>query len=232
MQKETRESVVNFFSKAKPGKILDVPSGSAWLSKSMKTKGWDYYGVDLYADLSNSDSDRFKVADINKTIPFDDQTFNYFACLEGIEHLENPHHILREASRLLKPEGVLLISTPNPLNIKNRRKYYRSGTFLGFPHLIDMPSEGDHVHITPINASFLIAFAEKYGLEFLSLEPIKVPVKMYRFFHRCIFIKIFSAFRYLKKDKKTKEWMKRLCSFNMLLNDGMVLAFKKPAPRA
>ena len=51
-------------------------------------------------------------ADLNTRLPFPDGTFDGFACLERIEHMENPHLPAREAARILVPGGRLYVSTP------------------------------------------------------------------------------------------------------------------------
>lgn len=51
--------------------------------------------------------------DLNKNLPFDD---NFFQCVFGLsvlEHLVNGCHFLKEAHRILKPEGHLILVTPN-----------------------------------------------------------------------------------------------------------------------
>lgn len=225
MQEEVKEALVDFFKKSTPGKVLDIPSGSGWLKTQLHSEKWDYFGADLYTD---GEKETFKLADLNQTLPYDDHTFDYFACIEGIEHVENPHHVLRESFRLLKPGGKMILSTPNPLNIKSRRRFYREGTFYGFPHLVRMPQDGEHVHISPINLSFLISFAEKAGFKLLKVHTLNSPKRMYRYFLRSLLVKAWSKIRYSRKDPETKLWMERLVSFNVLLNDEIVVSFKKP----
>jgi len=48
---------------------------------------------------------------------FKNKSFDTIIAGETIEHLENPSAFLREAKKVLKDDGVLLISTPNPYNI-------------------------------------------------------------------------------------------------------------------
>ncbi|GAB4231327.1 MAG: hypothetical protein Tsb0021_09750 [Chlamydiales bacterium] len=75
-------------------------------------------------------------ADLNDPLPFSDQSFDYIVCAEGLEHIDNPHHLLREFHRILSPAGKVIISTPNPLKMKSRLKFLKEGTFNGFPHLL------------------------------------------------------------------------------------------------
>jgi SAM-dependent methyltransferase len=58
--------------------------------------------------------------------PIDDSTADAIVLTEVIEHLYvDPLHALLEANRVLKPGGVLLISTPNLLSLRNRMNFLR-----------------------------------------------------------------------------------------------------------
>lgn len=58
--------------------------------------------------------------------PIDDSTIDAIVLTEVIEHLYvDPLHALLEANRVLKPEGILLISTPNLLSLRNRINFLR-----------------------------------------------------------------------------------------------------------
>ena len=48
-----------------------------------------------------------------EALPFADASFDLVLAFEVIEHLEHWEEMLREARRVLKPSGVLLVSTPN-----------------------------------------------------------------------------------------------------------------------
>jgi 2-polyprenyl-3-methyl-5-hydroxy-6-metoxy-1,4-benzoquinol methylase len=47
-------------------------------------------------------------------LPFDDASFDVVVCFEVIEHVESPEEAIAELTRVLAPEGVLLVSSPNP----------------------------------------------------------------------------------------------------------------------
>lgn len=54
---------------------------------------------------------KYKVADVYKT-GFKDGVFDYIVAGELIEHLDSPQKFIDEAFRILKPKGILAISTP------------------------------------------------------------------------------------------------------------------------
>jgi SAM-dependent methyltransferase len=43
-------------------------------------------------------------------LPFDDGTFDAVSCLEALEFTSDPHHVLSELVRVLRPGGVLLVT--------------------------------------------------------------------------------------------------------------------------
>ncbi|RJP20557.1 MAG: class I SAM-dependent methyltransferase [Candidatus Abyssobacteria bacterium SURF_5] len=55
----------------------------------------------------------FCISDLDEALPFVDASFHLIAAYEVIEHLRNPKAFLREAYRVLKAGGSLLIKTPN-----------------------------------------------------------------------------------------------------------------------
>jgi SAM-dependent methyltransferase len=67
-------------------------------------------------------------------LPFVTGSFDSVVCFEVIEHVENARALLEEVKRVLRPQGFLLISTPNkllsspllskPLNPHHRREWY------------------------------------------------------------------------------------------------------------
>lgn len=49
-----------------------------------------------------------------QTIPVDGETFDVVLCCEVIEHMEvDPMHMMSEVNRVLKPGGILILTTPN-----------------------------------------------------------------------------------------------------------------------
>lgn len=49
-----------------------------------------------------------------RELPFDDGSFDLTICFEAIEHIQHPEKALAELRRVLRPDGVLIVSSPNP----------------------------------------------------------------------------------------------------------------------
>lgn len=56
----------------------------------------------------------------NKELPLEDDSTDLVFLLDVFEHLHNPYFVMKEISRILREKGVLILSTPNGLNLKNR----------------------------------------------------------------------------------------------------------------
>ena len=56
--------------------------------------------------------------------------FDAVITTEVVHYLENPQQFFREVKRILKPEGILIISFPNLLNIPNKLSYLFRSKFI------------------------------------------------------------------------------------------------------
>lgn len=64
-------------------------------------------------DLFNCEVDRF---------PYPDESFDTVICCELLEHLaKDPMHMMSEIHRVLKPNGTLVLTTPNAVSIRALR---------------------------------------------------------------------------------------------------------------
>ena len=118
------------------GKILDAPAGNGTISKQLLEAGFEVYAADIAPELFNLPGVHCEKADLNYNLPYEDGYFDYILNSNGIEHLEDQYNFVRECYRILKPNGKLLITTPNILNLKARVAYLLLGfhTFHDRPH--------------------------------------------------------------------------------------------------
>lgn len=90
-------------------------------------------------------------------LPYPGDSFDLVTCSEVIEHVENYYLLLREAYRVLKKGGLLVVTTPNVLNMKSRLRYFASG----FANLFGpLPVQAGRLsstsqHITPVPVFYL-----------------------------------------------------------------------------
>jgi methionine biosynthesis protein MetW len=106
--------------------ILDIGcSNGKYTEKISKAiRASTIYGIDLNEKALESAQLRGIVifnTDIDKeNLPFDDNSIDFVYCAEVIEHVVNTDKLLSEILRILKPNGHLLITTPNLASWLNR----------------------------------------------------------------------------------------------------------------
>ncbi len=104
-------------------------------------------------------------------------------------------------------------------------RFFWYGAFWGFPHLVTMPPAGAHLHMSPVNLSFLIVFAMKYGLKMRAIQLVRPKWKRYAYLGHAGLIKMYVSIKTVGKKRNEKEFLRCLCDINVLLNDGIVISF-------
>ena len=96
--------------------ILDIGCGSGANSLALAKKGHKLHGVDISkVAIQQYQEHGFdgRVSDIEGGLDYPDASFDLVFCSEVIEHLTGPELLASEVSRILKPGGQLVLSTPN-----------------------------------------------------------------------------------------------------------------------
>lgn len=110
--------------------VLDVACGAGYGSALLARRARHVVGADisleaiahaqaLYAPASNLE---FRQADC-AALPFADATFDAVVSFETIEHIERQEKFLDEVRRVLRPEGLFILSSPNKLEYSDRRHF-------------------------------------------------------------------------------------------------------------
>lgn len=91
--------------------------------------------------------------------PLSDKSVDVVASVETIEHLENPRAFMRELVRLVKPNGWVIVTTPNQLSFLSLLTLVIKKRFAAFQDC-DYPT-----HITALLEVDLRRIAEECGLQ-------------------------------------------------------------------
>jgi len=177
---EVHEEVAQILKSLPRGRVLDVPAGEGSLALRLNADGFQVSACDLYPELFRAPGIEVRHGDLCGRLPYQDGEFEYVACVEGLEHVENPHQAVREFARVLAPGGILIVSTPNILNIEERAKWLLYGYTSHFK-----PISAEHIqaqsrhaqgkreaalHINPIGYAELRYILERYGFEVTSVH--------------------------------------------------------------
>jgi SAM-dependent methyltransferase len=121
------------FSNDAPRRVLEISAFLGVVDIALAKMGFEVHTFDipefqnnpglnqLYAEFNVHPSTGY-VKDIWKNgLPYPDDHFDAVLLSEVIEHLNfNPLPVLQEINRILKPEGILYITTPNQVSLVNR----------------------------------------------------------------------------------------------------------------
>ena len=222
---ETHEKIIQFLQSERRGKLLDVPSGTGILSSKLKELGFECCCCDINPEMFKAQGMEFKVADLNKSVPLETNHFDFITCVDGMEHLENPHNAIREFKRLLKKGGKLFIAIPNYLSIERRMKFLLTGSFTK-PVSQKMFKERFNcntamMHINFVSYPILRFMLESNGFHIIKLDIDRPKPKMILLSPITALIKLYCWF--WPKKAKERYWLKETLSKEVLLGGNTLI---------
>jgi ubiquinone/menaquinone biosynthesis C-methylase UbiE len=109
--------------------VLDIASGEGYGSYLIAKTAKKVYGVDIDPSVVRNATVKYKADNLTfldsdiRNIPFEQNAFDIIICFETIEHVENQDLVMTELKRVLKTEGVLIISTPEKKRYSDDRNF-------------------------------------------------------------------------------------------------------------
>lgn len=218
------DKVLAWMAESQRGFVLDVPSGQGFLSEKLDGMGFKVFPGDIERENILYRNGRCTQVDLNTTLPFKESTLDYVVCVEGVEHLENPHVLIREFARLIKRDGYLISTTPNVMTIKSRLRFlfYSYLDFLKYfgPPPLDEEKhqieEHEHQHLNPLFYGEMKFILEKYGFKIEKIETNRV-VKKWNM--------IFPLIKWIIKFKSKKKFTKDPFYISDTILEGEVLIY-------
>ena len=110
-------------------RVIDLASGEGYGSALLSQSAESVIGVEIDPSAAayssgkyQNDNLRYVVGDIRRT-PLHEGEFDVAVCFEAIEHVKHPEEVLAEARRLLRDDGVLVVSTPERGAYSDQRNF-------------------------------------------------------------------------------------------------------------
>lgn len=125
--------------------VLDIASGSGYGTKILAESAKFVYGVDVNEVAINYSKKNYASKNIEylvgdgESIPLEDNSVDVVVTFETIEHIKDYKKFLDELSRVLKPDGLTIVSTPNDLEF----------------------AEGNHFHLHEFQYDELVSLLKK-----------------------------------------------------------------------
>lgn len=144
------------------GTLLDVGCGTGNLWRFVSDKFDRYVGADVVRYDGFPVGAEFLAVDLDTgRVPAADASADVVAAIETIEHVENPRAFVRELARIVRPGGLILITTPNQLSLLSKLALLVKGHYSAFAEKPGLYP----AHITALLEIDLLRIARECGLE-------------------------------------------------------------------
>lgn len=155
-------------------KVLDIGCGGGVLSEGMAKAGAIVTGLDVEVDAIKSATmhakdERLSIQYVCEPVEqYADNVklFDVITCMEMLEHVADPQQIIHHAARLLKPDGLLFLST-----INRTIKAYAS-VIIAAEYMLNIIPRQTHDYDKFIKPSELSAMVRAEGLETESMSGL------------------------------------------------------------
>lgn len=98
----------------KPGRILDVGCALGGFLETARDGGWDVTGTEISEYAASHVRNELKIEVINKGLReagLPEESFDAVTMWDVVEHLDDPFSVVKEVHRILKSDGLLVLST-------------------------------------------------------------------------------------------------------------------------
>jgi len=109
--------------------VLDIASGEGYGSNLISKNASFVYGVDIDAETIDKarlkykqENLEFRIGSADK-IPLEDNTVDVVVSFETLEHHDKHEEMMLEVKRVLRKDGLLIISTPDKLHYSDSRNF-------------------------------------------------------------------------------------------------------------
>ncbi len=113
------DTMLDLASEVRGGRVLDVACGTGKQSMRIAERGCLSIGAEASMEMIgvgrwvHPESEARMVRSIAETLPFPDATFDRVICQGSLDHFVDPHAFMREAARVTKEDGRVVIALAN-----------------------------------------------------------------------------------------------------------------------
>ncbi len=113
------DTMVEIATEVPRGRVLDVACGTGKVAVRIAERGCTTVGAEASMEMIglgryvHPESDALMVRSIAEELPFPDGTFDRVICQGSLDHFVDGHAFMREAARITKPDGRVVIALAN-----------------------------------------------------------------------------------------------------------------------
>jgi ubiquinone/menaquinone biosynthesis C-methylase UbiE len=230
--KNTHNVVASLLPLKENCRVLDIPSGAGAFTRRLMDKGIEVHSADIENILQCKNSN-FMIADMNHQLPFTDGFFDAVVVIDGIEHLERPFDFVRECQRVIKPGGVIVLSTPNINALRSRWRWFWTSHHnkCKVPLNEFKPSPLHHINMMSYQRMRYILHTTGFSIMTVTTNRVKFISWLYAVF--VPFSYLFTKFVFGKEEKSpdqrkaNEQILKDLFSKPLLFGETMILSAQK-----
>jgi len=159
-------------------KVLDIGCYSGTLGSMLMKIGNEVYGIQIneeVAEIARRKGLKVKIQDIESRFDFEDNFFDVVVAAEIIEHILDTDFFIDEIKRVLKPNGFLILSTPNVASL-GRRLYLLLGKNPYFEASFGLPLLAHAGHIRFFTKDLLLSYLKHKDFEIIEFASDVVNV--------------------------------------------------------
>lgn len=151
---------------------LDVGCGTGYNTEKIRKKTSRILGLDVKNLVKNKYKNSFKfvLGDARK-MSFAANSFDLITCWDVIEHIKEDDQLLKEIYRVLKPGGIVFLSTPNRQRLSNLiLSIFKK---IEYPYFLGTNEDiGDVIHFREYTIVELSMLCQKIGFKIKRSEAV------------------------------------------------------------
>lgn len=165
-------------------KVLDLSCGEGEILVDLFADGCNVrgsrYQSNDYIIKEDRTTGQFPIdekVDLTTRLPYNDGEFDVVILTEVVEHLETYIKVIREAARIIKKSGVLIITTPNIYRLHSRWKFFLTGSHKLINRRLSWDIGADQLyayHISPLDLSLFSSVAHQEGISLTKIRTTRI----------------------------------------------------------
>lgn len=124
----SRENAINFFQSyvqnnkqsLKGKQVYDLSAGTGFIANIFHQANASVHLYDLFPDNIKYIDIKCQKINLEENFPIENAQADVVILSETIECLPNHAHLFKEVSRILKPTGIFILTTPNPSSLRSK----------------------------------------------------------------------------------------------------------------